>query len=102
MPLVNTTPPTNIPLFVPMMSLALPSAGHHATKPAGGGVQDGSDARLVVKTSVDKMVIAIDRTLPGENFITAWMAGSFCFLIAASPKKAEERRCEMVAYCRCL
>src|ERR1017187_4155137 len=37
-PFVNVTPPTKVPLLVPCMSLALPSPGHQATMPVGGGM----------------------------------------------------------------
>src|ERR1051326_1010131 len=36
LPAAKVVPPTRTPLFVPAMSFAFPSAGHHSTNPEGG------------------------------------------------------------------
>ena len=50
-PLVYMIPPVGVPLLVPMLSLALPSARHQLTKPDGAGVQGGG--RLTVSTALE-------------------------------------------------
>src|ERR1035437_6588073 len=46
-PAANATPPSKTPLLVPVMSCALPSPGHQATKPDGEGTQSAANARNV-------------------------------------------------------
>src|ERR1017187_591085 len=40
-----------MPLLVPAMSMALPSPGHQATSPDGGGVQTGGNGVAFVNTA---------------------------------------------------
>src|SRR5438477_7344555 len=40
-PIGKVTAPTGVPLFSPRMSLPLPSPGHQAIIPGGGGIQVG-------------------------------------------------------------
>src|SRR5205823_1461837 len=41
-PAANVAPFTNVPLLLPIISLALPSPGHHPTMPVGGVTQSAS------------------------------------------------------------
>src|SRR5262245_51685935 len=41
MPAANVAPPCSAPLLLSMISSALPSPGHQATMPEGGGTQGG-------------------------------------------------------------
>src|SRR5260370_22496732 len=40
-PAAKVAPLVSVPLLPPMMSVALPSAGHHPTSPDGADTQDG-------------------------------------------------------------
>src|SRR5215471_2375656 len=65
-PAANPTPPTNIPLFDPMMSFALPSPVHQSTNPDGAGVQSvcarrtGGTNANVAKLSILRTIVALD------------------------------------------
>src|ERR1700683_2801351 len=55
-PLVKPVPFSNIPLLLPMMSLALPSAGHQLTKPVGSGSQGGGG--LTVRVALELSTVS--------------------------------------------
>jgi hypothetical protein len=57
-------PPYKVPLFVPALSLALPSPAHQPTRPGGVGAQVGTPAKAV-RAIVAEMNVT--RRMPGAE-----------------------------------